>query len=450
MGKSQPMIANKLRLLSLPEEVQDALIKNQISERHARSLLNVKDKENQLHFLDRIRNERLTVRELDVEIKKYNQPEETTSNNETNSGIGQFNNFNPQEDYKLQNQVNINNNDNNFSNNYQPNYNSMGLNDYQTSISNNMFNNIPTNYETNSTDNNDYNYNYDSFDSKISEVTNSNDLTSNISDSSSNFSDTNMNSEKMFFNNDNIFNTPNVTPSSSSLDTNNQNIFISHIKEDEMSSENKFLPNFINENNDKSSEYQFNQANNGYSDFSSLNTSPLVNNSANLEKNDNILDMGNPLSFNNNQGTLFNQPLNIVETPINDYTYLEQPTTQEENYSDENFRFDNPLDDKYEDILFAKPVPINDSFLNNNETVSSNQQIEVENNENIAKEDTTENVNNPNQYISLEPERTIFNAHDSIMELKKTTDRIKENNINIDTEEIDYDDYYQIIIKIKK
>ena len=33
MGRSQPMIANKLRLLSLPEEVQDALMKNQISER---------------------------------------------------------------------------------------------------------------------------------------------------------------------------------------------------------------------------------------------------------------------------------------------------------------------------------------------------------------------------------------------------------------------------------
>ena len=31
MGKSQPSVANKLRLLSLPEEVQDALMKNQIS-----------------------------------------------------------------------------------------------------------------------------------------------------------------------------------------------------------------------------------------------------------------------------------------------------------------------------------------------------------------------------------------------------------------------------------
>ena len=50
LGKSQPAIANKLRLLSLPEEVQDALIKNQISERHARSLLNIKDKATQLNL----------------------------------------------------------------------------------------------------------------------------------------------------------------------------------------------------------------------------------------------------------------------------------------------------------------------------------------------------------------------------------------------------------------
>ena len=75
MGKSQPMVANKLRLLALPEEIQDALIKNQISERHARSLLNIKDKPTQLMLLDRIKKERLTVRELDAEIKKIlNQP----------------------------------------------------------------------------------------------------------------------------------------------------------------------------------------------------------------------------------------------------------------------------------------------------------------------------------------------------------------------------------------
>ncbi len=70
MGKSQAVIANKLRLLSLPEEVQEAILKDQISERHARSLLTLKDNRSQIEMLNKIRNERLTVRELDVEIKK--------------------------------------------------------------------------------------------------------------------------------------------------------------------------------------------------------------------------------------------------------------------------------------------------------------------------------------------------------------------------------------------
>ena len=41
VGKSQSTIANKLRLLNLDAEVQDALLNNQISERHARSLLKI-------------------------------------------------------------------------------------------------------------------------------------------------------------------------------------------------------------------------------------------------------------------------------------------------------------------------------------------------------------------------------------------------------------------------
>lgn len=70
MGVSQPQIANKLRLLSLDESVQQALLNNQISERHARSLLALENKEEQKKWLNRIINDRLTVRQLDVEIKK--------------------------------------------------------------------------------------------------------------------------------------------------------------------------------------------------------------------------------------------------------------------------------------------------------------------------------------------------------------------------------------------
>ena len=70
MGKSQSAVANKLRLLSLPEEVQEALLKEQISERHARSLLNIPDANNQKEMLKKIVNSKMSVRSLEEEIKK--------------------------------------------------------------------------------------------------------------------------------------------------------------------------------------------------------------------------------------------------------------------------------------------------------------------------------------------------------------------------------------------
>ena len=76
MGLSQSAIANKLRLLNLDEEVQKALMNNQISERHARSLLVLPNHEEQRKWLKRIINERMTVRDLDNELKKLNSSNE--------------------------------------------------------------------------------------------------------------------------------------------------------------------------------------------------------------------------------------------------------------------------------------------------------------------------------------------------------------------------------------
>ena len=70
MGLSQSAISNKLRLLSLSEKVQDALMNGKISERHARSLLQVSEKEEQDKWLNIIIEERLTVRELDRRLKE--------------------------------------------------------------------------------------------------------------------------------------------------------------------------------------------------------------------------------------------------------------------------------------------------------------------------------------------------------------------------------------------
>lgn len=68
LGKSQSAVANKLRLLNLTPEVQDALLKEEISERHARSLLNIQDPEKQKELLNKVIMQRMTVKQLDDEI----------------------------------------------------------------------------------------------------------------------------------------------------------------------------------------------------------------------------------------------------------------------------------------------------------------------------------------------------------------------------------------------
>lgn len=65
MGKTQATVSNKLRLLNLDEQVQDALLNNKISERHARSLLRIENKDEQKNILDEIINNRLNVRDTE-------------------------------------------------------------------------------------------------------------------------------------------------------------------------------------------------------------------------------------------------------------------------------------------------------------------------------------------------------------------------------------------------
>ena len=77
MGKSQSAVANKLRLLSLSEDVQQALLKEEISERHARALINIPDAKKQKEMLKRIVEDKMSVRMLEEEIKKlYPKSEE--------------------------------------------------------------------------------------------------------------------------------------------------------------------------------------------------------------------------------------------------------------------------------------------------------------------------------------------------------------------------------------
>ncbi|MBI5728655.1 MAG: ParB/RepB/Spo0J family partition protein [Candidatus Magasanikbacteria bacterium] len=70
VGKSRPVIANTIRLLSLPEEVQQALVEGKINHGQARALLAITNKAEQLEVLASMMGEKMTVRDLEREAAK--------------------------------------------------------------------------------------------------------------------------------------------------------------------------------------------------------------------------------------------------------------------------------------------------------------------------------------------------------------------------------------------
>ena len=91
MGKSQSAVSNKLRLLQLTDEVQQAVLKEEISERHARTLLRIDDSKKQKEMLHKVIDEKINVRDLEKLIdemypKAKKETEETDiTNNFLNS-----------------------------------------------------------------------------------------------------------------------------------------------------------------------------------------------------------------------------------------------------------------------------------------------------------------------------------------------------------------------------
>jgi ParB family chromosome partitioning protein len=70
LGKSREVIANALRLLSLPTEIQDAIAKGKINESHARLLLQIEEPSKQMEIFSRIINENLSVRDIRRQVKQ--------------------------------------------------------------------------------------------------------------------------------------------------------------------------------------------------------------------------------------------------------------------------------------------------------------------------------------------------------------------------------------------
>ncbi|MCP4648409.1 MAG: chromosome partitioning protein ParB, partial [bacterium] len=89
VGKKRATIANYLRLLNLPVEIQSAIREKKISMGHARALVGIEDKEYQLEVFSKILSQDLSVRQVESFAKKSKEskpvsetPEESRSDYE--------------------------------------------------------------------------------------------------------------------------------------------------------------------------------------------------------------------------------------------------------------------------------------------------------------------------------------------------------------------------------
>lgn len=70
VGKDRTTVANTIRLLKLPYELQESLIKEEISSGHARALINLPSEALQLDALRKIKENSLSVRKVEQLVKK--------------------------------------------------------------------------------------------------------------------------------------------------------------------------------------------------------------------------------------------------------------------------------------------------------------------------------------------------------------------------------------------
>jgi ParB family transcriptional regulator, chromosome partitioning protein len=73
VGKKRSTISNYLRLLKLPVEIQQGIKNGQVSMGHARALAGVTDIALQLMLFQKVKNEGLSVREIEDLISKYSE-----------------------------------------------------------------------------------------------------------------------------------------------------------------------------------------------------------------------------------------------------------------------------------------------------------------------------------------------------------------------------------------
>jgi ParB family chromosome partitioning protein len=87
LGKGQSTVANKLRLLHLPDVVQKAILKREISERHARALLILKNEEMQEQLLGEVIDKHLNVKQTEERVKQILEGQPTAKKRATHKSV---------------------------------------------------------------------------------------------------------------------------------------------------------------------------------------------------------------------------------------------------------------------------------------------------------------------------------------------------------------------------
>lgn len=80
VGKKQSTISNKLRLLALPEEIQKMITEYKLTERHARALLRIEDKDIRKYVIERIIKNNLNVTQSEKLINDILNKHESAKN----------------------------------------------------------------------------------------------------------------------------------------------------------------------------------------------------------------------------------------------------------------------------------------------------------------------------------------------------------------------------------
>lgn len=78
VGKDRATIANFVRLLKLPDPVQTCIRNDEISMGHARALMGLPDRGEQIQLCRKIIKQQMSVRQVEETVRKYSQPGKTT------------------------------------------------------------------------------------------------------------------------------------------------------------------------------------------------------------------------------------------------------------------------------------------------------------------------------------------------------------------------------------